>query len=264
MSDESESENGEEKTLRELEKELSKKENELAKIKAKMARKRGKGKKKLRRSNSDRIFDPESVLIIEETGKPEEGTDYYFYSNKDGTLEITACKSDRFAHSGGKKFLEEEVEPAEVHDHGFGVKHRVWELTGRENFTLKVLFKHGVLGNTYAKKGWQGLRELLEEIRNKLSDPVLAGTIQGRRNPNRTASGSLAHLLRGHVSPRVTEEVIEHALESDLGIEEAITSLSMEDEDFARRYKESEKKLQNLIENWEKVLNHYAPAEDGD
>lgn len=235
-----------------LRKLLRKKEAEIEKIGKELERRRHGRLGQDIRDFSD--LNPDDVLLVEEVGGPEDTDDFCFYLINGESPVLIRKTNHRGRYSGIIRFLEEEVKPVEVHEHVLGLEHRVWKLTGPTLLAVRELERGGV-GRIYRRRGWRGVKEALDKLRDIQENPLAGGFQFGR-------TGALRHLFRRELPHllNISERAVKYSIKNDLKVEEAISALSLEDEEFAVEYGKARKKLQKIVEEWEKSFGPYLPS----
>lgn len=196
---------------------------------------------------------PETDVLIEEFG---DGRDYLalnFYKilgecdGRKGRL-IGTYESEEFPNVGGRKFLEESLDPVEVHDHGFGIEHRVWEISGMEAKALVDLTSSG-LGPAYEESGWRGFRDALKRLKEALESPF----------ENKETLIQLLPYKVARSFDRLSKQVEQHAKDKKLGVREAAMFLALKNERFATNYRKVRSKPPRIVKRLEEVFDPYCP-----
>lgn len=247
-----------EKSLKEMKKELNKKREELLDLE-KIVGEKSRGSvinaknhlKSVWTSVLERIkLGPETEIIIEEFGSNQDHLSLEFYLDKgenDGKADfIGRYSEEEFPKLGGRKFLEESLAPIEEHDHGHGIKHRVWRINEEEAKAILDLTSSG-LGVAYEEGGWIQFKRCIEHLKKSLNSPF----------EHKEAIINLIPYSMTQSFDRLFRQAEEYAQEKDLEINGATISLILEKEDFAEKYHRLKENLNEMIVRMNETFSPY-------
>lgn len=268
--------------LREVKERLVKKEKELRKLEAKKNKLESKLSKETNKVkdqinylknylsiNIEKISS-KKTLLIEEGGNP----DFFFldiYLVEDTSpmfLGRWPCDADGYDNNSFRimtshwddpdlapfKFLEEELEPNSEHEHdGSELTHRTWKIDkGEKLIAFENLICNSHFSEIYSKKGFNGLRNLREDLKKRLDDvfPDISDLL-------REDNFRKAFITRKEFK-KPTDMILNYALDNkDLTISEVLVALKLEDEEFAKKLEKRKNLIRNRLTDLENAFGHY-------
>ncbi len=267
------------KELKEIEKKLEKKKREIDKLEIKKADLENRSRKgrKIEKEisflknelpkNLEKI-SPEETLLIEKGGNQDfffldllllEDDDPVYLGRWPSDADYHARNSSRIMTNrqddqdlGPYKYIEEEIETIDGHDHGYDLNHCTWKISGEELQAFKGLVCDSEFRDIYRKEGWSGLKELANFLRDKLDEvyPDVRDVFEGDdfNNP----------MVPYKIYREVERRIINHGLENeDLTVKEAITALKLKDKEFSERFEKRKKIIRDRLDELEEAFGNY-------
>ncbi len=158
--------------------------------------------------------------------------------------------------SGLLKFIKEELDPTDRHEHEGTLEHRVWKIQGGELKALRTLMEKRQLDHLYHQEGWKGIAKLAEDLRERCSRDCPAFEKEFTSRTGR--KGSLRR--RGRYDGKMLalrEDILEYMGENDVTLREAVTALKLNDAQFAKTYERMMKSMEERLEKIEKAFGPY-------
>ncbi len=202
-------------------------------------------------------YTPGNSIVIEERepGEDLEEPDVYLSNGKIKFIDMIESSSSNPYSFGYKKFIRREIEPVKKSEKGSRSKKKVWKLKGIEVKILDV-FTEG-WGYIYEKCGWKGLKETIKYLKKAKKDPL------GVEMNNTKMKPKLLNSLLGtgyRDLKWLQESRQKYADRNDIGLEEAIVTLRLCDDEFNERYENLQKRIIRKAEKtnfWDKILKEF-------